>query len=363
MEILVVSDKFKGTLSSVEAGRAIAAGLAPLAAGCGCEVVVESMADGGEGTGSALGGEPVAGYAGIWRLPGGDMLVESAGCVGRASADLMSRPLRQRPSSAFGEALDAALRMSAPEATVYAAIGGTVTADGGAGMLQALGYTFYDRAGRRITDDITPAIVVERLGCVREPSADVLRGLRRRLCGLSDVRAALCDSGRLSALDFLQQKGADESEMPLLCRSFSLLRAMLAGNRESDFDGAGGGIGFALAAVAGVPVLSGAEHVLGRILARRPRPLLLATGEGSVDGQTAGGKVVGAVNAFGLREGIGVLTVGGRVAGDAAGVYPCVLAAGAGDVPASAAEAAARIEAAVRKNIGRIRRLIPDVRD
>lgn len=357
--ILVVSDKFKGTLDSRAAGQAIAAGLAPLAAARGLEICVEAMADGGEGTGEALGGSPVPAHPGMWVLPAGDMLVESAACVGRGSAELMARPLTQRSSRAFGEALAEALAMSAPEARVYAAIGGTATADGGAGMLQALGYTFYNKDGEEIHGDITPAVAAEELGAVRPPSAGRL-GELRRLCGLSDVRAALCADGCLSALDFVEQKGAVSSEMPILRRSFGRLSALLAPGRSGAFDGSGGGLGFALSTVLGAEVLSGATHVLSCILCRTGRrPTLLATGEGSVDGQTAaGGKVVGAVNDYGRRHGIGVLTVGGRVAVDAGAVYGCVVAAGAGDVPSGADEAARRVRAAVGANLRRIEALL-----
>lgn len=355
--ILVVSDKFKGTLSSEEAGNAIACGLFPLEEERACRIVVEAMADGGEGTAGALGGILVDGVPGLWRLPGGDMIVESAACIGHASANLMCSPLSRRSSRAFGDAVIRALRMSAPHGRVFAAIGGTSTADGGAGMLQAFGYTFYGRDGL-IEEDITSEIMADRVVRIDVPAASVVEELRTRLYGLSDVRAALCDTGRLSALDFLEQKGlTDGDEKAVILRAFLRMREMLVPDgEESAFDGAGGGVGFALASVAGVSVVSGAEYVLARILSRRKHPRLLVTGEGSVDRQTAGGKVVETVNAAGRRDGIPVLTVGGRVCGHVQ--YQFVVAAGKGDVPVDAEEAARRVLEAVGAELPRIRSLM-----
>ena len=101
---------------------------------------------------------------------------------------------------------------------------------------------------------------------------------------------------------------------------------------------------------------SGAEYVLARILSRRKHPRLLVTGEGSVDRQTAGGKVVETVNAAGRRDGIPVLTVGGRVCGHVQ--YQFVVAAGKGDVPVDAEEAARRVREAVGAELPRIRSLM-----
>jgi len=50
--IVIASDKFKGTLSSLRAGSAICQGLGKLN---GQEIAVVTMADGGEGTAEALG--------------------------------------------------------------------------------------------------------------------------------------------------------------------------------------------------------------------------------------------------------------------------------------------------------------------
>src|SRR5512134_3691068 len=103
MRILVASDKWKGTLTSVEAGMAIAAGVRRVLPAA--DIALLPLADGGEGTlaavAGALGGEwleaSVHGPRGepttaAWlRLPDGRALLETAAAIG-----LMRLPAHRR---------------------------------------------------------------------------------------------------------------------------------------------------------------------------------------------------------------------------------------------------------------------------
>ena len=191
---------------------------------------------------------------------------------------------------------------------MYVGIGGTATCDGGAGMLQSLGARFFDSAGREMTADITPAM----LPCIS--SAD-LSALHRepwheRLTGLSDVRASLLPPG-LSALDFAAQKGARPADMPVLAAGLANLRRVLGMNACSPYDGAGGGVGFALATVIGAEVLPGAATILDSKEIDWTSITLVITGEGRIDRQTAGGKVVDTLCFRARSLGIPSLSIGG----------------------------------------------------
>ena len=81
MRVVVAPDKFRGTVTAVEAAAALADG----ARDAGWEPVTAPLADGGEGTLEVLGGgnrtSPVTGPLGArveadWRLDGGDGAAE-----------------------------------------------------------------------------------------------------------------------------------------------------------------------------------------------------------------------------------------------------------------------------------------------
>ncbi|MGB0499767.1 MAG: glycerate kinase, partial [Acidimicrobiales bacterium] len=85
MHVLACADKFRGTLTAPEFGAAVVAGAE------GHEVVVQPLADGGEGTLDAFGGPnrrtTVTGPLGepvdaAWRLSGGRAVIEMARASG-----------------------------------------------------------------------------------------------------------------------------------------------------------------------------------------------------------------------------------------------------------------------------------------
>ena len=99
MHVLACADKFRGTLTAPEFGEAVAAGAE------GHEVVVQPLADGGEGTLDAFGGPNrrtmVTGPLGdpvdaAWRLSGGRAVIEMARASGLSlvgGADGNARPI------------------------------------------------------------------------------------------------------------------------------------------------------------------------------------------------------------------------------------------------------------------------------
>lgn len=269
--IVIASDKFKGTLSSIEAGESIRCGLA----GLECDIRVVAMADGGEGTAEALGASNVAGRYYAFADADGALCAYVPSC---GEGMLWQNELRQpalpvwlRSTSPVGAAVVEASRARAYD-RIYIGIGGTMTADGGLGM-----FTEIKKAGIA-TDNII---------------------------GLADVSAPLYSSEGLSAISFLAQKGASDSDVEF-CRKFFKALYSRYGCCNDRHGGAGGGIGYALETILGCTVIAGAPFVLDRALAGMPAPELLVTGEGRIDCQTLGGKVVGAVRSYGKARGIPV---------------------------------------------------------
>ena len=162
--VVVSSDSFKGSLTSLEVGDAVRLGLLDVAPAA--RVVVVPVADGGEGTvASALAagwtavpvavhgptGEPVSATLAV--RPGGSgrtVVVEMADACGLGRLpDGIPAPLTAS-SRGLGEAISAALDLGADEVVV--GVGGSASTDGGAGLLAALGARVLDAEGNPLPD-------------------------------------------------------------------------------------------------------------------------------------------------------------------------------------------------------------------
>jgi glycerate kinase len=150
LAILVAPDSFKGSLTSVEVARALAAGW--LAARPGDEIRLAPLADGGEGTAVALdaaGGwewRAAAAHDPLGRAIDVRWLASADGTravVELAAASGLSRlaPAERDPAGAStygtGEVLQAVL--AAGIRRIDLGVGGSATTDGGLGILAALG--------------------------------------------------------------------------------------------------------------------------------------------------------------------------------------------------------------------------------
>ncbi|MDE6270900.1 MAG: glycerate kinase, partial [Muribaculaceae bacterium] len=292
--IIIAPDKFKGTMSATQAAESIARGLRQ--AHVHEELTICPMADGGDGTADVLSG----------LLPDGVKVVESHRYIG-PEAFGNSNPMK-RSSYAFGAAIARELAIGN---RVLAAIGGTACCDGGAGLLQALGLRLFDSRGVEIKEHINPSVLTS---IASVDDSELKRGAD--VIALSDVRASLLPSPgiALSALDFARQKGFSQTELPILANALAHWQKVMS-VAPSMIDGAGGGIGYALAAVMGADVCSGASYILDLYAPDFRAASLVITGEGCIDAQTGGGKVVDAVVRKAVAAGTPVLAIGGRVQG------------------------------------------------
>ena len=284
--LLAAPDKFRGTLTAVEAAAAIAAG----AARAGWTVRALPLADGGEGTLEALGGanrsSVVTGPLGLpveasWRLADGVAVVEAArACgLGLAGGAGGNDPV-EATTRGVGELVAAALDAGATRVVV--AVGGTATTDGGLGAVDVL---------------------------------------RERLPLPAPVAVA-CDvaTGFLDAADvFAPQKGASPEQVRLLRERLALLAARYAADLGEDVtalrgSGAAGGLAGGLAAL-GARLVPGFDLVadgvgLDEAIAASD---LVVTGEGLLDATSFDGKVVGGVLSRAQRLGAEALVVAGEV--------------------------------------------------
>ncbi len=325
MRFLVCPDKFKGSLTALEAAEAIGRGLSRALPGC--EVVAKPIADGGEGTAEAL----VAALGGRWEtqlvhdplgrevearygvLPGNAAILDMSEASGLWRLALDERDPLRASTFGTGELIFAALRGGVRK--IFVGLGGSATNDGGIGMAAALGFRFLDSTGREL-----PPVPANFLSMARivAPSAPIAV----EIVALSDVTNPLTGEQGASRV-FGPQKGADPAAVAALdaglARLADLARRDLGCDfREAPGAGAAGGLGFGLMSFCGATVQPGFETV-ARILgmeAQLGACDAVVTGEGSLDAQTLSGKGPAGVAAMARRQGKPVYAFAGRVADD-----------------------------------------------
>jgi len=306
--VLIAPDKFKGSLTAEEVAGAISEGL--LAVGeADVRTAVLPLADGGDGSVAAALNAGFAGIRTVVSRPDGartdsmiafdghTAVVEVANTSGLA---MMAGRLDAlgASSAGTGQAIRTALSVGATRVVV--GLGGSATTDGGAGVLTALGARFRTSEGELIEPTggtLTNAASLDLSDLVALEHVDIV--------GASDVRAPLLGAHGTARI-YAPQKGADAADIETLERNLEhLVRLVskagipraheIAANQGA---GSAGGIGFALAILGG-RLVSGADFFLDLLDFddRVSECDLVVTGEGSLDAQTADGKLISVVAA------------------------------------------------------------------
>ena len=306
MKVVIAIDSFKGSLSSVEAGNAAAKGVKRVFPDAEC--IVSPLADGGEGTVDAL----VAGMGGEFRevevtgpdgrptearyglLPGGTAVMEMAQAAGITLVSGAARNPLRTTTYGVGEMIRDAAANGAKR--IVMGIGGSATNDGGAGMLQALGWRLLDASGKDIQRGGAGLADISR---IEPPDADAyadVSGLSFRVA--CDVTNPLCGPNGASAV-FGPQKGATPEMVAALDAALARFAAVATASLGATGDaasapgaGAAGGLGYAFKTFLGAELTQGVDLVLQETrLDDAMRDVdVVVTGEGRLDGQTAMGK-------------------------------------------------------------------------
>jgi len=302
MRVVIAPDKFKGSLTALEAAEAMARGLSRVDPSA--EIDRVPMADGGEGTVAAL----VAATGGTYRTvtvtgPLGEPVVASFGLLGdgrtavlemaSASGLWLVPPALRDPLRAttrgIGQLLLAALEAGARR--VIVGIGGSATNDGGAGLGQALGFRLLDTHGRELEPG---GGELDRLARIGTDQVAVLGSAT--IAVACDVTNPLCGPQGASAV-YGPQKGATPEMVERLDRNLGHFADIVARDldvavRDIPGSGAAGGLGGGLVAFAGGRLEGGVNLVIEAVNLRERLHAadLCLTGEGALDGQSAFGK-------------------------------------------------------------------------
>ena len=330
MKVTIAIDSLKGSLSSLEAGKAIGTGVKK--AWPEAEVCVRPLADGGEGpvegVTSAMGGEmvtlrvtgplgePVDCVYGVIR-ESRTAVLEMAGAAGLTLLKDEERNPLKTTTYGVGEVIRDAVKRGCRHFLV--GIGGSATNDGGIGMLQALGFGMLDKEGKQVPFGAQGLAVLERI-----EDGEVMPELRECTFRIAcDVTNPLCGPQGCSAI-YGPQKGADAemiAEMDTWMEAYGALTEAKYPGMDSKTPGCGaaGGIGFAFYAFLGGVLESGIKIVLEetRLDDYVKDADIVVTGEGRLDGQTVMGKAPIGVAKTAKKYGKKVIAFSGSVTKDA----------------------------------------------
>ena len=330
MKIVTAIDSFKGSMTSMEAGMAVAEGVHRVDETA--EVIVRPLADGGEGTVEALVegmngtrqevtvtgplGEQVVCEYGIIESSK-TAVIEMAGAAGITLVPDVKRNPLETTTYGVGEVIKDAIKKGCRRFII--GIGGSATNDGGIGMLQALGYDFLNQAGEQVAYG---AKGLKEL--VKIDNAHVIPELKDcKFLVACDVTNPLCGELGCSAI-YGPQKGATPEmiqEMDQWLGAYAVLAAETFEKADADTPGTGaaGGLGFAFLTFTDAVLESGIQIVLGETELEKyiKDADLVVTGEGRMDGQTAMGKAPVGVARLAKKYGKPVVAFAGAVQRDA----------------------------------------------
>ena len=330
MKVVIAIDSLKGSLRSMEAGMAIKDGI--LAAKPDAEVIVKPLADGGEGTTDALiegmNGEridltvtgpmhtPVDAYYGYLKDTN-TAVMEMASAAGITLVpDSEKNPLLAT-SYGVGEMINDAIQRGCRNFII--GIGGSVTNDGGIGMLKALGVRFLDENDEDAGEGGQALAKVARIDVsgmnplLKECHIQVACDVNNPLCG---------ENG--STYVYGPQKGVTEDMKKTLDEAMAHFARVTSETLENDYlntpgAGAAGGLGYAFLAYTGAALTPGIELILDAVGLEEELSSadVVVTGEGRLDFQTAMGKAPVGVARLAKKYNAKVIAFAGSVTKEA----------------------------------------------
>ena len=363
MKIVIAPDSFKESLSASQVAQSIARGILDVLPNAQLDLC--PLADGGEGTIDAICSaksgvlhfsDVVSPLGAVVRakfaiLASGQQVETLPGDIGFARAKLsadqelevcesetkkiavievaqacglplvkksLRNPMRAT-SYGVGQIIVDALNAGASE--IIIGLGGTATADGGAGALQALGVKFYDHAGELLG----PAIGCEHLSMIdridiSEVDKRVFETDIQLACDVVNPLIGVDGTARV----YSKQKGATPEmieQIELGMQNFADKIELLTGKKVANMPGSGaaGGIAAGFTGLIGAKIENGAHLIASRadLENRLHNADLCITGEGKLDSQTQMGKIPDWVAKLAKSQDIPTVCIAGQIAEDA----------------------------------------------
>ncbi|MEP7376277.1 MAG: glycerate kinase [Chitinophagaceae bacterium] len=314
MKIIVAPDKFKGSLTSFEACKAISDGIRK--ANEKTEIIEFPMADGGDGfsavlqrylktdtvvcdTLDPLGRKITAVYQ--WDEKNKIAIIEMAVASGLVLLNEEERnPLL---TSTFGTGLLIKHAIERGAKKIILGLGGSATNDGGTGILSALGFQLISKSGSLLQASGENLLAIQKI-----IPAPFIPSVKFEIA--CDVQNVLYGH-QGAAYIYAPQKGADKEQVEFLDKGLKNLADILKEQTGKDISkipgtGAAGGIAACLLSFFDVNMKKGIELITeaGDIENEISGADLIITGEGKIDDQSGEGKVVGYIAALAKKYGV-----------------------------------------------------------
>ncbi|MDM8127250.1 glycerate kinase [Paraclostridium benzoelyticum] len=330
MKIVISIDSLKGSLTSIEAANAIKKGI--LSVDNKSDVVIMPLADGGEGTVEALvqgmnGKEKVISVTGpinekVNATYGilketNTAIIEMAQASGLPLVPAELRNPLNTTTYGVGEIIKEAIEKGCRNFIV--GIGGSATNDCGVGMLQALGFEFYDEndnlveLGGKVLNQIKRIKTDNKLKELDQCNFKIACDVNNPLYG---------ENG--AAYIYGPQKGANEEIVKELDKGLKNFAEVVKKDLGKDIahiegSGAAGGLGFGFLGFLNSKLESGIKIILDEIKLEEvvKDADIVITGEGRLDNQTAMGKAPIGVAKLAKKHGAKVIAIAGCTTPDA----------------------------------------------
>lgn len=322
--ILIAPDKFKGSLTAIQAAEAIASGWRR--ARRRDQLTLAPISDGGDGFGAVMarlsgasevrtkavnaGGEPIS-ASWWWDAHNKVAIVESARVIGLAMLELGRFHPFQLDTRGLGRLLRAAEMRGARRCVI--GIGGSATNDGGFGLARDLGWRFFGRNGREI--DRWPELVFLRR--VERPTR---RCWPKKIIVAVDVHNPLLGARGCTRV-YGPQKGLGRDNFRIAEAALRQLAKVMRQELGADYSvlegaGAAGGLGFGLAAFVGAQLTPGFELISRKMKLKAALRCsdLVVTGEGRLDRSSLMGKGTGEIAVMCKAKGISCIGFSGQIA-------------------------------------------------
>ena len=325
-KIIIASDSFKGSVSSVEVAQYVMSAVHKVYPAC--EVVSIPVSDGGEGmmdvfvsamnatltscdVHAPLMNIVKAEYAILG--DGVTAVIEMATASGLPLVPADKRNPMLTSTYGTGELIKDALQKGCRNFLI--GIGGSATNDAGTGMLQALGFRFLDKDGAELGSG---GHILEKIAHIDHTFVMPQLGeaFFTIACDVNNPFSGVTGASHV----FARQKGADDNMVESLDRGLRIFAQTIREKKQKDIElipgaGAAGGLGGGFLGFLKAELKSGIHVVLEALnFDERIRGAnLIITGEGKLDKQTGMGKAPGGVLKAAQKQNIPVIALGGCV--------------------------------------------------
>ena len=325
LKIVIACDKYKDSLNAVAVCKIIEKVIKDIDRNI--EVVLNPMADGGEGTVDtlvdSLGGRyinaVVAGPLGEKVRARFGLIKDNTAIIEMAAASgLWLLPEEKRnplftTSYGTGQLIEKALKSGAKK--IIMGIGGSATNDAGTGAAKALGFKFYDK-NNKMLDPVGKEL--ENIDRIDTVSANPLLKEAEILVACDVSNPLFGPEG--AAYVYGPQKGASREEVLLLDKGLKNFARVVKKDLAKDISsikggGAAGGMGAGAMALLNARLEPGANIVITEtgLADKLKNADLVITGEGSIDNQTFFGKSAYGVAVEAKKFCIPVITINGSI--------------------------------------------------